>query len=587
MKGSRVNPVRSSHGALNLVFANLSSIHPRGKTARHSASNGVKTLSKNFWWKNAVIYQIYPLSFKDSNDDGFGDLKGIIQKLDYLNDGTKKSLGVDAIWLNPIYKSPMKDFGYDVSDYYDIDPIFGDLETFARLIKEAHRRGIKVIMDFIPNHTSQEHSWFLESRASKTNPKRDWYIWRDPKPDGAPPNNWLSRFGGSAWSYDKLTKQYYLHTFLPEQPDLNWRNSEVREEMFRMMKFWLDRGVDGFRTDAITHLIKDKKFRDDPPNPNYEADKDEPYDSLLHIYSAGGWELIKKTTRSFCKVLGEYGSRFMVSETNYGIRYSLDIPGLMKYYKTCEDKQHVPFNFNFITMPWDARIYKKFIDKFEAHLLPGYAPTYVLGNHDRSRIATRLGQKRARLAVILQAALRGTMFIYYGEELGMEDAIIPSEKVIDPWGKNVSGLRVGRDPARTPMQWNGSKYAGFSSTAPWLPYFTNPKIHNVETESRDKKSMLAHYRFLIHFWKRSPALLEGIYKPMASGNSNILIFARIHKKENVLAVLNFSDKEQRAKCDNIRRANVVCSTYLDQKIGGTINVKTCVLRPYEGYILTF
>lgn len=528
-----------------------------------------------------MIYQIYPLSFKDSNDDGFGDLEGIIQKLDYLNDGTKKSLGVDAVWLSPIYKSPMKDFGYDVSDYYDIDPIFGDLETFDRLVKEARRRGIKVIMDFIPNHTSSEHPWFLESRASKTNPKRDWYIWRDPKPDGAPPNNWLSKFGGSAWSYDELTKQYYLRTFLPEQPDLNWRNSEVRKEMLRVMRFWLDRNIDGFRIDAITHLIKDKKFRDDPPNPNYEEGRDEPYDSLLHIYSGGGSKFIKKTMRSFCEVLKEYGNKFMVSETY------LDIAGLMKYYKACENKQHAPFNFNFITMPWDARIYKKFIDKFEAHLSAEDAPIYVLGNHDRSRVATRLGQKRARLAVILQVALRGMMFIYYGEELGMEDAIIPSEKVIDPWGKNLPSLRVGRDPERTPMQWDGSKYAGFSNAKPWLPYFTNPQRDNMEAESRDKNSMLSHYRHLIHFWKRSPALLEGAYKPMASGNPNVLTFARIHKNERALAVLNFSDKEQMAKCEDITRANLVCSTYLDRKTGEAINVKTCILRPFEGYLATF
>lgn len=541
----------------------------------------VKTLLKNFSWKNAVIYQIYPLSFKDSNNDGFGDLEGIIQKLDYLNDGTEKSLGVDAVWLSPIYKSPMKDFGYDVSDYYDIDPIFGNLEIFDRFVAESHRRGIKVLMDFVPNHTSSEHPWFLESRTSKTNSKRDWYIWCDPKPNGAPPNNWLSLFGGSAWSYDELTQQYYLRTFLPEQPDLNWRNLEVQKEMLRVMRFWLDRGVDGFRTDAATHLLKDKKFRDDPPNSNYEAGKNEPYDSLLHIYSTGSSGIIKKTMRLFCEVLGERENKFMVSETY------LDIPGMVKYYKACENKQHLPFNFNFITMPWDAQIYKKFIDKFEARLSLEDIPNYVLGNHDRSRVATRLGQQRARLAAILQVTLRGIMFIYYGEELGMEDAIIPSEKVIDPLGKNLPNFRVGRDPERTPMQWNGSKHAGFSDVKPWLPYFTNFKIHNVEAESRDKKSMLSHYRNLIHFWKRSPALLEGAYKPMASGNPNVLIFARIHKKENVLAVLNFSDKEQEAKCKDITQTNLVYSTYLDQKIGEAINVKTRILRPYEGYIATF
>lgn len=531
----------------------------------------------NNWSRRVVAYHIYPRSFKDSNGDGIGDLKGIIEKLDYLNDGTEKSLGVGAIWLSPIYKSPMADFGYDVSDYTNIDPIFGNLEDFDELLKEAHKRGIKVIMDFVPNHTSDQHPWFLESRSSRNNPKRDWYIWKDPKPNGSPPNNWLSVFGGSAWEYDKKTKQFYLHKFLKEQPDLNWRNPEVKEAMFNVMRFWINRGVDGFRADAVIHLIKDKELRDDPPNPAYIAGKDDPYDSLLHIYSEVSQETIE-TTKSFCQVLDEHQDKFLVSEVY------LDVPGMMKYYHSCRDGLHAPFNFNLMSLPWDAGMYKKFINEFENSLGPGDWPNYVLSNHDRPRLASRIGRNRARLAAMLLLTLRGLPFIYYGDEIGMKDVNIPPEKTKDPREKLTPGLGPSRDPERSPMQWNGGKNAGFSGGEPWLPVSEDYKEYNVEKESLDPNSMLNLYRRLIHYRNTSPALLKGKYVPIDSGCRDIFAFLRECDDEKLLILLNFSNKEQKASF-GFNKAEIILNTYLDEDAGKKVDLNDFSLRPDEGYVL--
>ncbi|MFQ5863095.1 MAG: alpha-amylase family glycosyl hydrolase [Candidatus Brocadiales bacterium] len=537
----------------------------------------MKSLKEN-WSRRAVVYQIYPRSFKDSNGDGVGDLNGIIEKLDYLNDGTEKSLGIGAIWLSPIYKSPMVDFGYDISDYYDIDPLFGNLKTFDKLIFEAHRRGIKVIMDFVPNHTSSQHPWFLESRSSRNNPKRDWYIWRDPKRDGLPPNNWLSVFGGSAWTLDENTQQYYLHSYLAEQPDLNWRNQEVRDEMVQVLKFWLNRRADGLRTDAIYYVIKDVEFRDDPQNPNYIPGKDDPYNALFHIYSQGRPEIFD-TTNTLCEVIGKYEDKFMVSEVY------LDLPDMVKMYKACANKLHAPFNFNLMNIPWDAGEYKKFIDDFEELLTPEDLPIYVLGNHDRSRLASRLGRDRARLAAMLLLTLRGMPFIYYGEELGMKDVQIPTKKVKDPWEKQTPGFRLGRDPERTPMQWNTGPYAGFSDVEPWLPVAEDYKKCSVETDSADPHSMFNLYRQLIHFRKDSPALLQGSYRSLDIENNNILGFVRESVEEKLLILLNFSGEEEGLSLTS-QKAKVICNTYLDKEFREEIDLKNFSLRPYEGYVFT-
>lgn len=534
------------------------------------------TKNKESWWRQAAVYQIYPRSFKDSDGDGIGDLAGIIEKLDYLNDGTDKSLGVNAIWLNPIYKSPMKDFGYDISDYRDIDPLFGTLETFDRLVKEAHKRGIKIIMDFVANHTSSEHPWFKESRSSKDNPKRDWYIWRDAKPDGGPPNNWLSVFGGSVWSFDERTKQYYMHSFLSDQPDLNWRNNAVRDEMADILRFWLGRGVDGFRTDAVYHLIKDDEWRDDPPNPNYASGRHDPYESLLHIYSQGRPEL-KETTNTLCNVLGVHGGAYMVSEAYIGV------PQMAEFYQACENGLHAPLNFNLMTIPWSGESFKEFIDNFETSLRPGDWPNYVLGNHDRSRLATRLGHERARLAAMLMFTLRGMPFIYYGDELGMEDVKIPDALCLDPWGKNVPGFNVGRDPERTPMQWDRSPNAGFTSGKPWLPVSPNYKERNVKALEENPLSMLSLYKELISHRMNSPALIAGAYKPLESSNENVFVFGRESREEKLLVAINFSDTEQ--VCNLKIRGQLLCGTHSGSNREAEVNLAQLKLNAYEGLII--
>jgi alpha-glucosidase len=535
------------------------------------------------WSRRAVVYQIYPRSFKDADGDGIGDLKGIIEKLDYLNDGTRQSLGVTAMWLNPIYKSPMRDFGYDIADYRNIDPIFGTMTDFDQLASEAHRRGIKIIMDFVPNHTSSEHPWFLESKSSQSSQKRNWYIWKDPKPDarltdgqGSPPNNWLSVFGGSAWTFDKATGQYYMHSFLSDQPDLNWRNKEVRDEMADVLKFWLAKGVDGFRTDAVYHLIKDDQFRDDPPNPNYDASRDEPYNALLHIYSQGRPELLE-TANTLCNILGEHSvDTFMVSEAYLGL------PQMMELYKACDNSLHAPFNFNLISLPWNVAAFKKFIDEYETKLRENDWPNYTLGNHDRSRLATRLGQNRARLAAMLQFTLRGMPFVYYGDELGMEDVSMSADSVTDPWGKNVPGFGVGRDPERTPMQWDGSRNAGFTSGTPWLPVAPDYKEKNVEREARDTNSMLAFYKELIHYRTSSPALLIGSYNPMESGNENVFAFMRKCASEKLLVAVNFSGSEQRTNVPV--EGMLFCNTHRGKCGGEKIQTTQLKLHPYEGLV---
>lgn len=538
------------------------------------------------WSRRAVVYQIYPRSFKDSNGDGIGDLNGIIEKLDYLNDGTDASLGIGAIWINPVYTSPMKDFGYDISDYRNIDPTFGNLTDFDRLVAEAHRRGIKVIMDFVPNHSSSEHPWFKESRSSRDNPKRDWYIWRDPGLDGGPPNNWLSVFGGSAWSRDDATGQYYMHSFLTSQPDLNWRHKEVQREMMDTLKFWLQRGVDGFRTDAIYHMIKDDQFRNDPPNPDYVPGKGDLFGSLLHVYSQGRPEL-KDTTNTMCHVLSEHAeATYMVSEAYLGL------PQMAEMYKACDNSLHAPLNFNLIDMPWRARAFKEFIDSFEVNLGPNDWPNYTFGNHDRSRVATRLGKARARLAAMLQFTLRGMPFIYYGDELGMADVNISSENTLDPWGKNVPGFDVGRDPERTPMQWDRSPHAGFSDADPWLPVASDYQIANVDAESRDRRSMLSYYRDLIHARAKSDAILLGSYRPLElQGNGDVFSFLREHGDQGALVIMNFSDGERTGSFStnalrgfSPAKSRIVCDTGCDLR-GDKVNLERIVLRPYEGHIV--
>jgi alpha-glucosidase len=538
--------------------------------------SGKNEQQESNWLKRAVVYQIYPRSFKDTNGDGIGDLEGIIEKLDYLNDGTKNSLGINAIWISPIYVSPMVDFGYDVADHCNIDPVFGDLKIFDRLIKEAHKRGIKVLMDFIPNHTSSEHPWFMESRLSLTNPKRNWFVWRSPKPDGSPPNNWLSKAGGSAWTYDEKTEQYYMHSFMPQQPDLNWRNKEVRNEMKKVMRFWLDRGVDGFRTDAINYLLESESFEDEPINPNYIPGKDSPYKKFLHIYSHGRQETLF-TTDVFCEVLNEYKNKYMLSESFLGIDEMVD------FYKICPGNLIIPFNFNLISLSWSATEYRKFVDEFEEALAGGYWPNYVVGNHDISRVASRIGEDRARLIAMLIFTLRGTPFIYYGDEIGMKDVPIEPEKALDPRGKTIPGLGFGRDPERAPMQWSKKKYAGFSSSKPWLPVMEDYKTYNVEEENKDSHSILNLYKCLIHSRSSSRALVVGSYRSLDIDSEDIFAYCREYEDEKFFILLNFSDKSQAVNA-GAGKGEIVCSTHLN-KTGKSVDLDIVPLKPYEGYVI--
>src|ERR1700754_2107852 len=436
------------------------------------------------WWRNGVFYQIYPRSFQDSNGDGVGDIRGIIERLPYVS-----ALGVDAIWLSPIFPSPMADFGYDISDYVGIDPLFGAMADFDALVSAAHAAGLKIILDLVPNHTSDQHPWFIESRSSRDNPKRDWYLWRDPKQGGGEPNNWLSEFGGSAWSFDETTGQYYYHAFLAQQPDLNWRNHEVRAAIYDAMRFWLRKGVDGFRVDVIWHLIKDAEFRDNPPNPYYR-DGRPPHEKILTQYSTDQPE-VHEVVAEMRRVTDEFEGRVLIGEIY------LPLQRLVAYYGNDLAGAQMPFNFALLSTLWSARSVEKIIAEYEAALPQGAWPNWVLGNHDRPRVASRVGRDQARVAAMLLLTLRGTPTLYYGDEIGMVDVPIPHQRVQDPFEKNVPGMGLGRDPCRTPMQWNGTSNAGFSVADPWLPISDDYQVVNVQAADDDPTSILTLNRKLI------------------------------------------------------------------------------------------
>ncbi|GAB4580869.1 MAG: alpha-amylase family glycosyl hydrolase [Anaerolineales bacterium] len=528
---------------------------------------------KPLWWQNGVIYQIYPRSFKDTNGDGIGDLAGVIEKIDYLS----HTLGIDAIWLSPINPSPMKDFGYDVADYCDIEPMFGDLATFDRLIAEAHQRGIKVLMDWVPNHSSDEHPWFIESRSSRNNPKRDWYIWRDPKPDGSPPNNWGSFFGGPAWTFDEKTGQYYLHQFVPGQPELNWRNPALKKAMLDTLRFWLDRGVDGFRMDVIGLIIKDEHLRDNPPNPNAppHLPENDLFSRLLQVYNMDQDD-VHPVLNEIRQVLDAYDDRVAIGEL-WG-----PIERWIKYYGEQGDEIHLPFNFRLMHQPWNASAMRASVEEMEA-ALPSFAwPNYVLGNHDQIRLATRFGgQAQARVAAMMLLTLRGTPTIYYGEELGMENGIIPPEKIQDPQGINLGAERT-RDVSRTPMQWDTTAYAGFSTVEPWLPVSADYQTRNVAVMLDDPTSILTLYRKLLALRKATPALNVGSYTTVNTSAENCFVYRRTDGPEHYLIALNFSGDPQLLAL-SAAKGTYILSTHLDRT--GEVDLKALSLRPHEGVIV--
>ena len=490
-------------------------------------------MSADAWWKHGVIYQIYPRSFQDSDGDGIGDLRGIRARLDH-----PVRLGVDAIWISPIYLSPMADFGYDVADYCDIDPRFGTLDDFDALVADAHGRGLKLILDFVPNHSSDRHPWFVQSRRGRSDPKRDWYIWKDPAPDGGPPNNWLSNFGGPAWTFDAATGQCYLHSFLKEQPDLNWRNAEVREAMYEALRFWLRRGVDGFRVDVMNHLIKDAQFRDNPPNPDYRPGEDSSH-RLLRVYSVDRPEVqqivveMRKVVDAFST---EQSARVLIGEI-----YA-PIDRLMAYYGRDDNGMlqgaQLPFNFHLIGTHWQAAAIDALVRNYEAALPEGAAPNWVLGNHDKSRIASRVGREAARLAALLLLTLRGTPTLYYGDEIGMADVPIGEAEVQDPFEKNEPGKGLGRDPERTPMPWSDAPNAGFTTGTPWLRLGDDVATRNVAAQERDDASMLHLYRRLLALRRERAALNQGAWQPVRV-DGDVLAYARVQGEERLLVVLNF------------------------------------------------
>jgi alpha-glucosidase len=477
------------------------------------------------WWQKAVIYEIYPRSFQDSDGDGVGDLAGIVQRIDYLS-----WLGVDAVWICPIYPSPMADFGYDVADYVGIDPLFGTLEDFDRLVAALHTRGIRLILDFVPNHTSDQHPWFKEARSSRDHPGRDWYIWRDPGPGGGPPNNWVSQAGGSAWEFDPASGQYYYHAFLACQPDLNWRNPAVREAMYDALRFWLARGVDGFRVDVFWHMIKDAEFRDDPLNPDYrEGQPDFRRVQPLHSADQPGVHEIALQMR---RVVDEYpGERVLIGEIY------LPVERLVAYYGPELTEIHLPFNFNLMWAKWRPATVAQLIQAYEAVLPAGGWPTWVLGNHDQARIATRLGAAQARVAMVLLLTLRGTPTLYYGDELGLANVPIPPGRERDPFGIRQPGTGQGRDPVRTPMPWDRSSNCGFTTGEPWLPLGEDHAARSVEAQRHDPDSMLSLTRALLELRRREPALSIGDWAPLAV-EEDILVYARTWRDQRFIVALN-------------------------------------------------
>jgi len=533
------------------------------------------------WWKEAVVYQIYPRSFKDSNGDGIGDLMGIIEKLDYLN-GKEDSLGIDAIWLSPIYPSPMFDFGYDISDYENIDPVFGDLEIFQTLLEECHKRNIKLIMDLVVNHTSHLHPWFLESRKSRENPKRNWYIWKDGK-KGKPPNNWAAAFGGSAWEWDEVTEQYYYHGFTVQQPDLNWRNPEVKEAIFKMIKFWLDLGVDGFRLDVVNYYFKDSLFRDNPRNFFMGLRE---YERQYHIYDRNRPET-HEVLKEFRKLLDSYeGDRMSVGEVYQPPPGNAQLPA--SYYGENSDELHLAFNFSFLYSKWDPKSFQKIIEEQEKALKPKDWPNYTLSNHDQVRHFTKYksgkdGIKRAKICAAMLLTLRGTPFLYYGEEIGMESDWIPRKFIQDPLGVRYWPLFVGRDRARQPMCWTDEIYGGFSKIQPWLPVSKNKNEINFSKQMQDPNSLLSFYKALIRLRRKEETLRRGSLRILFREQTHILSYLRIGEKDKILILLNFSDGERRVFFGkenlNTELAKVLLSTH--RKESETLNLGILSLEPYQ------
>jgi alpha-glucosidase len=514
------------------------------------------------WWETGTVYQIYPRSFQDSNGDGVGDLAGIERRLDYV-----AGLGVDAIWLSPIFPSPMADFGYDVADYCGIEPMFGDLATFDRLLAATHKRGLKLILDFVPNHSSDQHPWFVESRSSRTNPKRDWYIWADPSEGGGPPNNWESDFAGSSWEWDAATGQYYLHAFLKEQPDLNWRNPELKAAMLDVMSFWFDRGVDGFRIDVLWHIVKAEGFPDNPVNPDWHPQMNA-RDRVFQTHSTDQPEA-HALSAEMRALADHYGARVLIGEI------FLPNDRHARWFGTPERPQvHMPFNFQLIENDWHADTLGRVIADYEASLPQHGWPNWVMGSHDAPRIAARIGEAQARVAAMLLLTLRGTPTLYQGDELGIGQVEIPVDRVRDPQELRQPGRGLGRDRSRTPMPWDGSAQAGFTTGEPWLPLNADWPTRNVAVQSADPRSILSLYRGLLALRRRTPALHAGTFA-LHRATDDVLLYERRDGDDRLIVALNLGDQPRPV---DLPQGEILLSTPGSDAEPG-------VLRPNEGLIV--
>lgn len=524
------------------------------------------------WWKHGVIYHIYPRSYCDSNGDGIGDIGGIIQKLDYIHD-----LGVDAIWLSPVFPSPMVDFGYDVTNYKDIDPVFGSLTDFQQLLFLCHEKGIKVILDMVLNHTSDQHPWFLDARNSENSKYRDWYIWQKGK-KGVKPNNWKSAFGGSAWEYNPKTSAYYLHTFFKQQPDLNWRNSDLEKTFLNIFKFWLDMGVDGFRLDAVNMIVKDKKLRN---NPGF----------LSGLFGQKKWFTRNrpksyKIVKRLRKLIDSYDNRMLVGEIYTLPPGDAELAG--SYLKTGDDGVHLAFDFTLMFQPWNSKRYFKVVEKWYATIPEKGWPCHVLSNHDLRRIIRSFGNsdtqyKKARVAAMFLLTQKGTPFIYYGEEIGMKNAKIKRKALQDPLGKKFWPVYKGRDKVRTPMQWSDNAFSGFSENQPWLPVNPDYKIINVKEQQFNPDSILNFYKKLIQLRKQFKALHAGYWIPVQTGEDGIIIYYRIKGDEKMLVILNFTSRGNSRSKIMASKFRVIVSTH--RVAGEYFHSVPFYIYPYEATLV--
>jgi alpha-glucosidase len=521
------------------------------------------------WWKHGVIYHIYTRSFSDSNNDGIGDLKGIIHKIQYLKD-----LGVQAIWLSPVYPSPHVDYGYDIMNYTAIDSQYGSLSDFRDLLHVAHQNGIKVIMDLVLNHTSNQHPWFLESSSSVNNPKRGWYIWNESS-KGKTPNNWRSAFGGSAWEFHEPTNSWYLHSFFKEQPDLNWRNADMRREFFGDIEFWLEMGVDGFRLDVINMVGKDKKFRDNPP--------------FFKLFSIKAMLFSRNRPRSYKvihrlrKLVDKYPDRVLIGEIYTPPPGNSEL--VASFLGDGTESLNLAFDFTLFFKRWDAAKYYKSIYNQYNTLHRNAWPSFVFSNHDLSRGINRFGrngEQKARLAALLLLTLRGTPFIYYGDEIGMVNVNLKKDDLTDPLGKKFWPFYKGRDRSRTPMQWSSYVNAGFSYNKPWLPVHANHTYCNVETQTDDEVSLLSLYKFLIKLRNSSIALQKGSWEPLVEGQNQILAYFRSYEKERLLILVNFGNKPRNIPLPRGRFEYIFDSNSL---VSNGFCMASIDIQPLQGFIL--